>query len=361
MAEKETPEGQQKTEDPTGKRLSDARNRGQVAKSMDAVNAAILLVGGWVVFAFGANISEKVSGLMTYLLRQAPFITITDTSVPHYYTTLVLFIAGITLPLLFVIMVIGVSIEIAMVGFHFATQKFTKGLNLASVFNPLNGIKKMLFSKSAYFEILKNSFKLILFGTIVYQVLASKTEVMMMLMQMPFGAIATFMAKTAFELVTKVGVVYALIAVADYFFQKKKFKDDMKMSKQEVKEESKQAEGDMATKQRIRTIGRQRLRKMMLKNVSMADVIITNPTHYAVALSYKQGSMNAPRVVAKGLDFLALKIREIGTNHNIPIVEDPPLARTLYANCEVDQEIPENLFKAVAQVLAYVYRLKKRR
>ncbi len=358
---KETPDGQQKTEDATGKKLGDARNRGQVAKSMDAVNAAILLLGGWMVFAFGQGMFDKIGGLMTYLLRVAPTITITDTSVPHYYTVLVVFIASIILPLMFVIMAIGVSIEIAQVGFHFATEKFTKGLNLAGVFNPIGGIKRMFFSASAYFEIIKNSFKLLLFAAIVYQVLSSKTEAIILLMQMPFKATATFMATTGFELVVKVGVVYACIAVGDFFYQKHKFKEDMKMSKQEVKEETKQAEGDVAVKQRIRAIGRQRLRKIMLKNVQTADVVITNPTHFAVAISYQQGRMNAPKVVAKGVDFLALKIREIATQNNVPIVEDPPLARTLYAACEVDTEIPEKLFKAVAQVLAYIYRLKKKR
>ncbi len=357
---KETPDGQQKTEEASGKKLSDARNRGQVAKSMDAVNAAVLLLGGWMVFAFGQHMFDKIGGLMSYILRIAPVITVTDSSVPHYYTVLVLFIASMILPLMFVIMVIGVSIEIAQVGFHFATEKFTKGLNLASVFNPLGGIKRMFFSKSAYFEIIKNSFKLTLFGFIVYQVLSSKTEALMLLMQMPFSAVATFMATTGFELVLKVGLVYACIAVADYFFQKRKFREDMKMSKQEVKEEAKQAEGDVGVKQRIRNIGRQRLRKIMLKNVQTADVVITNPTHYAVAISYKQGSMQAPKVVAKGVDFLALKIREIAGEHKVPIVEDPPLARTLYATCEVDTEIPEKLFKAVAQVLAYIYRLKRK-
>ncbi len=357
---KETPDGQQKTEDASGKKLNDARNRGQVAKSTDAVNAAVLLFGGWMVFSFGQGMFDKIGGLMSYLLRVAPTVTITDTSIPHYYTVVVLFIASMTLPLMFIIMAIGVSIEIAQVGFHFATEKFTKGINFAQIFNPLTGLKRMFFSKTAYFEILKNSFKLLLFGFIVYQVLSSKTEVLMTLMQMPFTAVATFMATTGFELVLKVGSVYVCIAVADFFFQKRRFKEDMKMSKQEVKEESKQAEGDVGVKQRIRNIGRQRLRKIMLKNVQTADVIITNPTHYAVAISYQQGNMSAPKVVAKGVDFLALKIREIATKHSIPIVEDPPLARTLYATCEVDQEIPEKLFKAVAQVLAYIYRLKRR-
>ena len=356
---KETPDGQQKTEEASGKRLSDARNRGQVAKSMDAVNASLLLFGGWVVFAFGAGITEKVGGLTTYLLRQAPFISISDATVPGYYTALVVFVASVLLPVTVVIMIIGTGTEIAQVGFHFATEKFTKGLNLQSVFNPVGGLKRIFFSKSAYFELLKNIVKLVIFAAIVYQVLASKTDTLFSLLQMPFTSMTAFMAATGFELVMKVGVVYALVGAADVIFQRRRFKEDMKMSKQEVKDESKQSEGDVAVKQRIRALARQRLRKMMLKNVKSADVIITNPTHYAIAISYTQGSMQAPKVVAKGLDFLALKIREIATESNIPIVENPPLARALYAACDIDQEIPENLFKAVAQVLAFVYKLRR--
>jgi len=132
------------------------------------------------------------------------------------------------------------------------------------------------------------------------------------------------------------------------------------MTKQEVKDELKQQEGDMQVKQRIRQIARQRLRKLMLQRVKHADVVVTNPTHYAVALEYERGAMNAPRVVAKGVDYLAEQIRRIACESNVPIVEDPPLARALYASCEVDDEIPESLFRAVARVLAYVYRLRTR-
>lgn len=132
------------------------------------------------------------------------------------------------------------------------------------------------------------------------------------------------------------------------------------MTKQEVKDELKQQEGDTQIKQRIRQIGRQRLRKLMLQRVKNADVVVTNPTHYAVALIYERGKMNAPRVIAKGVDYLAEQIRRIAQESNVPIVEDPPLARALYASCDVDDEIPEHLFRAVARVLAYVYRLRSR-
>lgn len=357
----ETPDGQQKTEEASGKRLGDARDKGQVAKSHDATSAAMLLFGSWIIYAYGKSLAESLMNFMRFILLEAPFVQITDSSVPHYFLNLILFISGLLLPLLAMLSVIVLAIEISQVGFHFATKKFTEGLNLASVFNPFTGIKRMFFSKNSWVEILKNSGKILMMAIVVYQVLSSKTETILTLMDMPFQNMATFMAGVGFEMVMKVSVVFAVLAAFDYIYQKRKFKEDMKMTKQEVKEETKQQEGDVQMKGRIRNIARQRLRKLMLKRVKEADVIITNPTHYAVAIVYKQGLNTAPVVVAKGVDFLALKIREIGTDNNIPIVEDPPLARALYASVEVEQQIPETLFKAVAQVLAYVYKLKRKR
>ncbi len=150
-----------------------------------------------------------------------------------------------------------------------------------------------------------------------------------------------------------------MIAIADHFYQKYRFKEDLKMTKHEVKEETKQAEGDPKVRARIRQLMRGRIRKLMMGNVPAADVVITNPTHFAIALQYKQGQMTAPKVIAKGADYLAAQIKEIARENGVPIVENKPLARTLFYTVEVDQEIPENMFKAVAQVLAYVYQLKK--
>jgi flagellar biosynthetic protein FlhB len=166
------------------------------------------------------------------------------------------------------------------------------------------------------------------------------------------------MADVAFELVLKIGGLFIFIAAADFIYQKWKFKQDMKMTKHEVKEETKQLEGDQQIKHRLRQMGRNMIRKKMIQAVPSASVIITNPTHFAVAIKYNQGEDNAPIVVAKGIDFLAQKIKEIAKNNNVRIVEDPPLARTLYKLVDVNSTIPEVLFKAVAQVLAFVYQVK---
>lgn len=181
------------------------------------------------------------------------------------------------------------------------------------------------------------------------------------LIEKPFNEIGSFLGSVSLELAMKVGAIYILIAAADFIFQKWKFKNDMKMTKQETKEEGKQAEGDPKIKSRIRSIMRARLRNIMLKNVKTSDVVITNPTHFAVALKYDPLTMAAPVLMAKGADFLAKQIIKIAEESDVLVIQQPPLARALFFNIEVNQEIPENLFKTVAQVLAYVFQLKNKK
>ncbi|HYF03006.1 MAG TPA: flagellar biosynthesis protein FlhB [Patescibacteria group bacterium] len=356
----ENADGQEKTEAASGKKLDDARNKGSVAKSQDATSAAVLLFGAMVIYRMAPSINDQLTGFMKQMLRNATLIYITDQNVSMYYQQLILFISAILVPVLVMIMLIGVVAEISQVGFKFATKKFTEGLNFSKIFNPLGGIKKLFFSTQSWFELGKGIVKILILGSIAYQVLDSKTDRVLELMARPIQEMGGFIWETAFELVFKMGGAFVAIAAADYFYQKFKFKTDMKMTKQEVKEEGKQMEGDQQTKQRIKQIGRQRIRKIMLQRVKQADVVIVNPTHYAVALQYKPMSGGAPIVVAKGVEFLALKIREIAKEANVPIVEEPPLARALYASVEIDQEIPEVLFQAVAQVLAFVFKMKKK-
>jgi flagellar biosynthetic protein FlhB len=285
-------------------------------------------------------------------------VSITEQNMPSLYLSFILTTAKLILPLLIFVFVIIFISEITQVGFHIATKKFTKGLNVQQLINPFKGLKKIFGSGRSAFELIKSFLKLILVGAIVYQILRSKADETTGLLERPLSDIGSYLVSVSLELILKISLVFIFIAVVDFFYQKYKHKEDMKMTKQEVKEEGKQAEGDPKIKQRMRSLMRQRLRKLMLKNVPKADVVITNPTHFAVALMYKSDSMNAPKVIAKGVDFLAVQIKEIAASTGVPIVEEPPLARMLFYTVEVDQEIPENLFKTVAQVLAYVYNLK---
>jgi flagellar biosynthetic protein FlhB len=356
----ENQDGQEKTENASAKKLFDARNKGQVSKSTDVTTASILLIGGSGVFLGLGPFASSFRAFTRTIFGNLHKVDITDSSFPGIFLDTLAFISIAVLPIMSLIIVIALASQISQIGFHFATEKFTKGLNFKSIFNPLTGLKRIFFSKHTIVELIKNFAKILVLGVIVWSVISVQIDTLVGLVERPFSEIGSVMSSIAFEILIKMGSVYILIAAADFAYQKWKFKDDMKMTKTEVKEEGKQMEGDPRIKSKLRSLMIGRVRKMMLANVQSADVIITNPTHYAVALSYKQGEMSAPKVVAKGVDFLATKIREIAQENNIPIVEEPPLARALYRYVNIDQEIPENLFKSVAQVLAYIYSLKKK-
>lgn len=357
----ENKDGQEKTELATPKRLVDARDKGQVSKSVDVTTASMLLLGGLTLFVFGNPLITNFQDFMKEVLRNSASITITDTNIHFLFTKFITVVAGLILPLILIITLIAFAGEVAQVGFKFATKKFTEGLNFKQIFNPFSGMKRMFFSKNSLFELAKNLMKVVILGLVVWSVLYNKDVLLLSLIERPFSEVGRVMADIAFELLWKVGLVYISIAAADFYYQKWQFRENMKMTKKEIKDENKQSEGDPMVKSRLRSLMRSRIRKLMLKNVQSADVVITNPTHFAVALSYKTGVDSAPIVVAKGVDFLAQRIKKIAYEHDVPIVENPPLAREIYKIVEVDQEIPENLFKAVAEVLAYVYSLKRKK
>ncbi len=356
----ENKEGQEKTEPATAKRLHEARMRGQVAKSLELTTAAVMLFGGLAVFILGKPLMENFTDFMKQIFHQSWAMEITFDNINHYYFALLVFLAKILIPIIMAIFIISLVPEISQVGFKIANKKFTEGLNWKQVFNPFSGIKKIFFSTRSLFELVKSVVKLLVLGIIAYQVLSSYTIDTIKLIEKDVGSLAILIVQISLELIIKLGIAYLFIAFADFMYQKYKFKEDMKMTRQEIKDEFRQTEGDPKIKARIKQMMRSRIRKIMLENVKKADVVITNPTHFAVALKYDSNLMNAPKVTAKGVDFLAQTIKEIANENEVPIIENPPLARTLYYNVEIEQEIPENLFKAVAQVLAYVYSLKER-
>ncbi len=355
----ENADGQEKSEQATPKRLEQARDRGQVAKSVDTTTAALLLLGILVVYLFSGRLVDQLRAFSQALFVNSGFIQINDSTTPEYFMQLAFFIAFTILPVLVIIYAVALGAEIMQVGVHFASKKFTEGVDFKRVFNPFTGIKNTFFSSRTVVEFVKGLFKILIIGTVVYSVLAPRASSIMVIMTMPFVELGPFMTELAFELVYKVGLAYIIIALADFFYQKWKFRKDMMMTKQETRDENKQMEGDVRMKARIRQMGRNRLQRLMLQRVKDADVVITNPTHYAVALKYDIETMDAPRVLAKGADFLALQIRKIATENNVPIVEEKALARSLYAMVDIDQVIPESLFTAVAQILATVYRARQ--
>lgn len=355
----ENQDGQEKSEPATAKRMQEARLRGQVSKSMDVTTASMLLIGGSAVFLLGVPLIENYKNLMRTFFTNMGSFDVNFENTQWFYTNLAVFFGKYLAPIILVIFLVSLFAEISQVGLTVATKKYAEGLPFKQM-NPLKGLKRIFFSGRSIFELFKSILKVSILGLVVYWVLSERAEETIGLMERPFIDIASFMVTISFEIVFKMAIVYISIAVIDYIYQKQRFKKDMMMTKQEVREEIKQVEGDPKIKARLRQLMRQRIRSLMLKNVKKADVVITNPTHFAIALSYKPGKDRSPKVVAKGLDFLALNIRQIAMDNDVPIVEEPPLARALYYSVEIDGEIPEKMFKAVAQILAYVYQLKKK-
>ena len=354
----ENKDGAEKTEEATVKRLQDAREKGQVSKSQDVTTAGVLLIGGLIVFGLGSTMFAKLRGFFSSAFSTAAQFDFTDTNISLYLLSLISILADLLLPIFISIFILVLITEISQVGLKIATKKWSDPETWKKPFKLLSGLKRVFFSSRSFVELLKGIAKILVLGGMAVGVIWGNLERIIDVVELPFIDVAGTMADVAFEVLVKVGAIYIFIAAGDFFWQRWKFKQDMKMTKQEVKDEGKQTEGDQNVKAKLRQMGRAMIRTRMIGAVAGADVVITNPTHFAVAIKYTQGEDSAPIVVAKGVDFLAQKIKEVANENEITIVEDPPLARTLYKLVEVEQEIPEVLFKAVAQVLAYVFSLR---
>jgi flagellar biosynthetic protein FlhB len=345
-----------RTEDPTGKRVSQARDRGQVAMSKDATTVIILTMTTFVCYSVLPWSMRPLLMLMRRFIEQPERIMVGDQSTFEALLTEIAkkFAFALTLPLLLLIAAAIVATW-AQVGFVWATGKFDFSL---AFLNPLNGIGK-LFSMKQFIEFGKGLIK----AAIVASVAGSYVMPELMKIEDMAGLEPIAMTQELFHVLLHlmIGVLLAIgtIALLDYFYQKWSSLQGMKMTKQEVKDEHKNADGDPHIKGRMRQIRMTRARKRMMASVPKASVIITNPTHYAVALQYELGANGAPRVVAKGVDFMAKQIRELAAKHDVPIIENPPVARALYATVEIDEEIPPEHYKAVAEIIGYVMKLRK--
>lgn len=356
----ETPEGQERTEPPTPKRLEEAQLRGQVAKSADVTAAAVLLGAVLLLGAFAPIAARQLRAVLQEYLRWGAHVRLDDASLIGLAWDFVGRTLVIVAPILGTLLLLGVGAEIAQVGLRIATKKFPQGLPLQTVFNPLTGLRRLFLSGRSLVELLKSVVKVGILFAVGAQVLSARLEELVQLSVVPLPEALGVVWRIVLELTAKIAVVFLLLAGADYFYQRYRYREELRMTRQEVRDELKQTEGDPQLKARLRNLMQQRLRRWMLQRVRQADVVVTNPTHVAVALQYIPGKMRAPMVVAKGADYLAEHIRRIAREARVPIVENPPLAWSLYRSVEVDQEIPERLFAAVAEVLAYVYRVYNR-
>ena len=355
--------GGEKTEEPTAKKLSDARNEGQVAKGKDLTSAVMLLVLFMVLRFTVGNMGEGFIECFNKNYTQiGDLFTSTHGEYNMQYTIALIQSAALDMlklliPFFGIGFIIAIVIELAQVKWKPTSKPLQPKL---SKFNPINGIKRM-FSVRTLVSLIKQIVILVVIFIVVYNKLKSRMSDIYMLYDIPLISAIILLGDIIFDIGTVICVIYTIIGIADYVFEKRKFRKDMMMTKQEVKDEWKNTEGNPEVKNKIRQKMSEASRRRMMQAVPEADVVITNPTHFAVALKYEQNKGKAPVVVAKGEDYLAAKIKEAARENNIEIVENKPLARMLYYNVELDEEIPPELYQAVAEVLAFVYNIKNKR
>ena len=344
----------EKTEDPTAKRQSDARAEGNIPRSQELSSTFVLLAGFWSLKVFGGYIYNEITVYFTYIYNHLNTTVDTET-VMRLFLGIIILLGKTAFPILLIIMIFGLSVSLYQVGINFTT----KPLELKfSWLNPINGFGR-IFSKKSLVELLKSILKIIIIGYFIFSYLKDQILQMPKLLYLDINASLPLISDIILTLAFKVIGVIFVLSVFDYAYQKWDHFQSLKMSKDEVKEEFKQQEGDPQIKGKIKQKQRQMAMARMMQEVPKADVIVTNPTHFAVALKYQKG-MKAPEVIAKGQDYVAQRIKDVAREAGVAIVEDKPLARALYAAVEIGEMVPPELYKSVAEVLAYVYRLKHR-
>jgi flagellar biosynthetic protein FlhB len=347
--------GQDRTERATAKRRQEARKRGQVALSREIPSTLILMTVLGVLTFVGGHLVDRLTALVAGMyanLHTTRLQSVSDAGALAYdlmQTTLML-LMPICLPLL----IVGVAGNVAQIGIEFHAESMAPKF---SKLDPLSGMKRIVSTRGLV-ELAKSILKLALVGLIAWSVVAGYLAEFPSLVRLDLGHIWAFTHAGAFKIVFYVTLALLVLAVLDYVYQRWQYEQSLKMTKQEVKDERKQSEGDPQVKARIRSLQRQAAYQQMMAEVPKSDVVITNPTHLAIALRFNPSEMAAPRVVAKGADFIAERIREIAREHRVPIVENKTLARALYKLAEIGDYVPVDLYRAVAEVLAYVYRLK---
>ncbi len=354
MAEPDNTDTTEKTEDPTQKRLDDAIKRGDVVKSQEVSTWFIIAGATLVLMTFSGGMTSQLTTTMRGLIANAHDINMSGPALPRLFQTIGTdVIAAVAIPFLLLML--------AALGGNIIQHKLVWSLEVLapkfSKISPAAGLKR-LFSKQALATFAKGIVKLVLIGGVLTVLMWPERGRIMAIERTDPSAVMPLAQTLALKLLGAVVAMMAIVALADYLFQYRQWYERQKMSLREMKEEFKQTEGDPAIKGKMKQVRQTKQRRRMIAAVPKASVVITNPTHYAVALQYERG-MEAPVCVAKGVETLALKIREVAGQHSIPIVENPPLARALHATVEVDQAIPVEHYKAVAEVIGYVMRLRR--
>lgn len=353
-------EGGEKTEPATQKKLEDARKEGKVAKSKELTAAFDLIVLFLVLKIFISYVGERLVGVVTYVYgSMSDFMKVnraylSTQAVSSFLMNMILKWLLIVLPFFLFGIIITLLISIFQVGWKVSAKPMKPDL---AKFNPLNGFKRM-FSKDSLFNLLLAIAKIVLIIIVAYNCIKKEQNDLFILYAVPLKQAVALIGNIIINTGLRIAIIYLIVGIADFAYQKRKFKDEMKMTKQEVKDEYKNTEGDPQIKGRQRRKMQEVSQRRMMQDVPKADVVITNPTHLAVALQYDAQQSSAPVLLAKGQDYVAQKIKEVAKEHHVEIVENKPLARMIYHNVEIGSEIPPELYQSVAEVLAMVYHTK---
>lgn len=347
-----------KTESATPKRRQDERKKGNIHQSHEIVTAVSLIVGFYAVkLMMPIILTTLQTSIKTFFDLAATTDSLVYTDLQRFFVSGCRDMVFTALPLL---LVTGVITIIATVAQTRGLVSFDKIKFKPSKMSPLKGLKKM-FALSGLVEMFKSILKIAILAAIIYNVLIVQMPLMPRMMDMDLMQVLAMSGQVVLTIVKNTAIIFAFVAVADYLYQWWSYEKSLRMSKQEIKEEYKQVEGDPKIKGKIKERQQAMSRQRMMQSVPTADVVIRNPTHYAIAIRYEPEKNNAPMVVAKGADLVALKIIEIAEENNVTMVENKPLARGLYETVELDHEIPDQFYQPVAEVLAFVYSLKKKK
>ncbi|MBL7664878.1 MAG: flagellar biosynthesis protein FlhB [Bacteriovoracaceae bacterium] len=346
-----------KTEEPSAYRLEDFRSKGQVASSKEVNSLLILAATLFTLGLCGIYILETMQEFILWLLKLEPTKIYTDKAFAEVISKMIMTGIKCSGPVLASAFIIGFLTQLSQIGFIYAPDllsiKFER-------IDPLSGFKR-IFAMRAIVEVIKGLFKFAIIISITYFSMKSNFKILTGFLHLEVGESLVYGQSVAMKLAFSILLGLVFVATGDFAWEKYSYRKKLMMTKQEVKQEHKEKEGNPEIKQKIKNIQREMSRKRMMANVPKADFIVTNPTHLSVAIKYDPKNMLAPEVIAKGADHVALKIREIAKTNDIPIVENIPLARTLYKTVKVGEGVPRSLYKAVAEVLAFVYKKKRRR
>ncbi len=342
-----------KTEQPTPRRREEAREEGQVPRSMDLTAAVSLVAGLLLLKVLGPRMLEAF-GRMTRALGHTPDVR--AAGVVPWIREIIGETVSAVLPFLLFLMLLTMAGTAVQSGLVFTWKKLAIK---PDKLNPVNGLKRM-FSGDSLARLVTGLMKVSLIGLVAWLTIQSRMDDVLSAGTLPVGGVFSLSMHLLFDLALRMALVLLVLGIIDYMYQRWKLERDLRMTKQEVRDEMKRMEGDPLLKQRRRRMQQRLAMQRINAEVPKADVVVTNPTEYSVAIKYDQEAMDAPRVVAKGKDYLALRIRQLAQQHGVPVVQRPPLARGLYAAVDVGQEIPPAFYQAVAEVLAYVYQLARK-